>query len=170
MSSKTDLLLVAFIVTLLKKQATVQVPEFEFKGFRRPSASTSQCRPHGPPTVSPSECRPCGLPNESSTNKPCGFISIKDVALQGQKGVNSTTGMQRLPTGLMSYEEDSMIFIIDSELSRILTFEHREFVPGTGICGGDQRRRRHSVPDCHGQWKSEEDHYSNQLVPRDHSV
>jgi len=38
-------------------------------------------------------------------------------------------GMQMLPTGLLSCEE-SMVFIVDSGVSRTSTFDQRDFVPG----------------------------------------
>ena len=56
-------LLAAFIAMMLKNQAGAQVPDFEFKGFRTSSASSSEYRPCGTPSESStSECRPCGYP------------------------------------------------------------------------------------------------------------
>ena len=142
MTSGRDLL-AAFIAMMLRNQAGAQVPDFEFKDFRTSSASSSEYRPCGTPSESStSECRSCGIPSESDirecgsygipsescTSTPFGLICIKDVGIQGR--VNPMAGMQMLPTGLLSCEE-SMVFIVDSGASRTLTFEERDFVPGT---------------------------------------
>jgi len=128
-------LLAAFIAMMLKNQAGAQVPDFEFKGFRTSSASSSEYRPCGTPSESgTSECRSYGIPSESSicecgsygipsescTSTPFGLICIKDESIQG--GVNPMAGMQMLPTGLLSCDE-SMVFIVDSGASRTSTFE-----------------------------------------------
>jgi len=106
-------LLAAFISMMLKNQAGAQVPDFEFKKFGTSSAP-SECRPCGTPSESStSECRPCRIPGESGTSTPCGLICIKDEGIQRQKGVNPIAGMQMIPTGLLSCEEQ-MVFIVDS--------------------------------------------------------
>ena len=92
-------------------------------------SSIRECRSFGIPSESSiCECCSYGIPSESCTSTPFGLICIKDVGIQGR--VNPMTGMQILPTGLLSCEE-SMVFIIDLGASRTSTFDQRDFVPGT---------------------------------------
>jgi len=77
---------------MLKNQTGAQVPDFEFKGFRTSSASTSEYRPCGIPSESStSECRPCGIPNESDIRecRSYGIPNESDISECGSYGIPS---------------------------------------------------------------------------------
>jgi len=75
-------LLAAFISPILKNQAGVQVPDFEFRVLELQVHHQVSADHVGHPV--------------SQAQVHCGLICIKDVGLQGQQGVNPRAGMQML--------------------------------------------------------------------------
>jgi len=97
----------AFNAILLRKQAAAQVPDFEFKIW-----DIKCITKYGYPVSQVQVIHVLG----------CGYTRATRVNLRA--------GMQMLPKDLLSCEE-SMVFIIDSGVSRTSTFHHKDFVPGT---------------------------------------